>query len=584
MRTPVPLNDLETPELKGRSWLGWQTLVWTGLLVLLLYSIGIGNHTLWGYHEPYVGGIIREMVSSGDYIVPTLNGQPYLEKPPLFYAMGAAVCKVFGTFEPWALRLPSALMAVATSVWIGFMAWRLGSARAAGWAGFTLATSALFFEMGHTAAVDMTLTATVTFGLGLAYLVIVEPSCRQHWSPLFWVALGLAFMAKGVIGPLLVITPLGFTLLLHRDTRLLRSFLSLNWGMAMAVVLVAGWVALLWYRGGTLFLSEVFLRNTVGRFTQDPNLVPMTGRLSEHVEPWYFYLLRTPVNVLPWFAVWIAALWSAIPRHRGRHLSPRTYFLPLAFVLNLVILSLSKAKREVYMLPLLPLTFLHAALWLDTHIPRARQRMDVRLLAVIAVTLGLVGLMAVGFPWVLVKEFSFSKGYAAAISAVSLPLSVWSARQLWRKNYHGAFGVTMVHWTLCLSLFLAYGVPSMDRQQWKPLVDPYLRALAMRDAGAELVGAGLTETHMGYASLTFQQMLPTVDRPDQLRALLNRPMPVAVLVEPHWWERAQADGMKGTVVATAASILQPNRRERTPMLVINAAMAARLSTARLAVP
>ena len=584
MRTSVHLHDLETIKLKGRSWLGWQTLVWTGLVALLLYSLGIGNHTLWGYHEPYVGGIIREMVSNHDFVVPTLNGKPYLEKPPLFYALGALVCKAFGTFEPWALRLPSALLAMATSVWVSFMAWRLSSARAAGWAGFTLATSFLFFEVGHTAVVDMTLTAAVTFALGLAYLGIVEPAYRNRWLPWFWVALGFTFMAKGVVGPLMVMAPLSLTLILQRDKFLLRAFLRRNWGMPLALVLVAGWVALLWHRGGTLFLSEVFLRNTVGRFTQDPNLVPATGSLGEHVEPWYFYLLNTPVNVLPWFAVWIAALWSAIPRHRHQHLSPRTYFLPLAFACNLAILSFSQAKREVYLLPVLPLTFLHLALWLDLRVPKARRRMDVTLLLVLAITLGLAGLVAASFPWVLLKEEGFSIGYAIAISLISLSLSAWSVRLLWRREYPRAFGITMIQWTLFLSHLLAFGVPAIDRHEWRPLVDPYHHALALRDAGASLACAGLSETQLGHASLTLREVLPVVNRLNQLRELLAQATPVAVLVEPHWWERAQAEGIKATVVATAASSLPPNRSRRAPVLVINPALESRLQKMSSTIP
>jgi len=80
---------------------------------MVLFMMGLRDHTLWDYHEPYVGGIIREMTTSGNWVVPTLNGQPFLEKPPLFYLFGAMVCSVIGHFQPWALRLPSVLLALA---------------------------------------------------------------------------------------------------------------------------------------------------------------------------------------------------------------------------------------------------------------------------------------------------------------------------------------------------------------------------------------------------------------------------------------------------------------------------------------
>ena len=122
-------RQISTETLKlHRRHLGWGTLAWTGLVAVALFLMGLRDHTLWDYHEPYVGGIIREMTTSGNWVVPTLNGQPYLEKPPLFYALGSLCCQLFQSFHPWVLRLPSALLAMATVVWAAFLGWRLSSA------------------------------------------------------------------------------------------------------------------------------------------------------------------------------------------------------------------------------------------------------------------------------------------------------------------------------------------------------------------------------------------------------------------------------------------------------------------------
>ncbi len=569
MRTRVHLTDQPTVPLRVPWYCRWKPLIWTGLAVLLLYGLGIGNHTLWGYHEPYVGGIIREMASSRDFVVPTLNGRPYLEKPPLFYILGALVCSTFGTFQPWALRLPSVLLAVATSVWVCFLGHRLSSVRAAHWAGFTLATSFLFLEAGQTAVVDIALTAVVTFALGLALLVLVEPGYRRRWLPWFWLALGLTFLAKGVVGPVMVLAPLALTLARQRDRELQRAFARWNWGVPAALLLAAGWVALLWARGGGAFLQEVFLNNSLGRYLQHPGWVPATGRLGEHVEPWYFYLLRLPVDVLPWFALWAAALASALPRRRGQHPSPRSYFLPLAFALNLLLFSCSQAKREVYLLPVLPATFLQLALWLDQRVPRFRQRLDRPLSWALGCTLGLAGLLAAGFPWVLVREDGLAPRLAAPVTLLALGLAAWAGFQLRRRDYPGAFRVAMLQWSLFLALLLSFGVPAMDRRDWLPLVDPYRRAQALAQAGAGIACAGLSETQLGFASLTFQRVLPTLERPDQLKALLGQERPQVVLVEPRWWAAAQAAGVGGRVLPTAADALPPTRRDRAPVLVTN---------------
>ncbi|WP_026852688.1 ArnT family glycosyltransferase [Geothrix fermentans] len=574
MRRVIPFKDhtSETLKISGRRILGWRTLLWTAFAALMLYGLGLGNHELWDYFEPYVGGIVREMATGRDWIVPTLNGHPYLEKPPLFYALGALVCRATGSFEPWALRLPSALLALATVVWTSFLGWRLSSARAGGWAGFMVGTSVLFFQVGHMAVVDMTLTAAVSFSLGLAFLALVEPYYRQRWIPWFWTSLGLAFLAKGLVGPVLILLPLGITLLLQQDQELLRAFLRPNWGMAGAVVLALGWVVPLAVRGGKEFLIEVFLRNTLGRFLADPSLVPRTGRLGEHVEPFTFYLQRSPGNLLPWLAIWAAAMVSAFPRRRRHHLSPRSYFLPLAFALNLLLLSLSAEKRMEYILPVFPITFLHAALWLDTRVPRARRRIDRTLMAVLGLTFFFIGLLGVGFPWVAMARAHVPWHLALLLSAGSAVLSGVSLRRLWRRDFPGALDWGMSQWALFLALFLVIAVPQWDRELWRPLAAPYAVALRGERAGARLVGSHLSETQLGFASLRLRHDLPDLDSAPELQAALAGPAPVLALVEPAWWSAAAAQVPAGHVLPTEASRLGPSSRSRAPLVVVNAAV------------
>ena len=555
--------------IKSRKDPGRGFLVWAGLAVILLYVLGIGNHGLWGYEEPYVGATIREMASHRDFVVPTLNGQPFLEKPPLFYLFGALVCSVIGHFQPWALRLPSMLLALATSGWVGFLGWRLGSIRASAWAGVTLATSFFFFEIGHSVLVDMALTATVTFALGLGFLALAEPNLRGRWLPWFWAGVGLSFLAKGVVGPVMVLTPLALTFILERDRPLFRAFLGWNWGMLATLLMVAGWAALLWDRGGAHFLIEVFMRNSIGRFSQHPDLVPMTGVHGEHVEPWYYYLFRAPANVLPWLALWLAALGSAVPRSRRLHRPPRSYFLPLAFAVNLLLLSCSQAKREVYLLPVLPITFLHLALWLDQRSAEPRQGRDAGLAWTMAATLALVCLLAAGFPWVLVREAGLSAMVAAAVGVIALVLTAWSAVRLWRRDLPAAFKGAILQWILFLGAIVLFAVPVLDRKDWAPIQAPYFRALALSQKGASLACAGLTETQLGFSSITLHQVVPVIESPGQLQTLLNQARPVAVLVGHDWWAQAQAAGVRGIVVPTEADRLPSPRKFRAPVLVVN---------------
>lgn len=568
MLSPSRPHQSDTIRLSGRRWLGWETLLWTGFAAGLLFLIGLRNHTLWDYHEPYVGGIIREMADSGDWIVPTLNGQPYLEKPPLFYALGALCCRLFGTFDPWVLRLPSALLAMATTVWATYLGWRLSSARAGAWAGFMVATSHLFFIVGHMAVVDMTLTAAVTFSLGLAFLVIVEPPYRHRWVPLFWMSLGFTFLAKGVFGPLTVLLPLGVTLLLQRDARLLRAFVKPNWGMLAALALALAWVLPLAMRGGAEFLMEVFVRNSVGRFLASPSLVPRTGRLGEHVEPWFFYLVRTPGNLLPWLGFWLASLWAGRPWGRRHLRSPRSYFLPLCFLVTLVFLSISQAKRMVYLLPLLPLTFVQAGLWLDLQMPKGRARAQRPILVLLSLTLGFVALLGLAFPWIVAARVGMALLPALLLSLFTLGLSAFALILLWQRRLPQALDWTMVQWTVVLVMFMGFGVPELDRE-WRPILEPYKVAKTLESRGARLMHGRLSETMLGYASLEFRHVLPSVGSVAEVKAALAEPGPVVLLVEPkHFWRgELQPLGLRHEI--PTATTTHRKLWDRAPTLLAN---------------
>jgi 4-amino-4-deoxy-L-arabinose transferase-like glycosyltransferase len=560
----------ETLKITGRKRLGWQTLVWTGLVALVLFLMGLRDHTLWDYHEPYVGGIIREMTTSGNWVVPTLNGQPYLEKPPLFYAMGAFCCRLFQSYHPWVLRLPSALLAMATVVWASFLGWRLSSARAAAWAGFMVATNDIFFEVGHMAVVDMTLTAAVSFALGFAFLAIVERPYRTRWVPWFWVSVGFTFLAKGVFGPVMVLLPLGLVFALRRDRGLIRDFLRPSWGMAGALLLFLGWVVPLAWMGGREYLVEVFLRNTAGRFFADPNLVPRTGRLGEHVEPFYFYLVRTPAGLLPWAAVWAGGMLAAFPQLRNKAMDPRKTFLPIVFILDLALLTLSQGKRMVYILPILPITLVHAAIWLDLQMPKGRARARRGVLRVLWTTVLFVGLLSAGLPWVVVVKSGLHQGLALALSVASAGMGALAVLMLMQRRLPRVLDVAMAQWTLFLIFFVTVAVPAMDRE-WRHILEPYAIALRLEERGAKIYQGRLTETQLGYASLELQHVLPPVATPDAVRSALETPEPVALLLEPtlYWLQEIKPRSLPGQEVPLEAA----HYKEiwfRTPVLLLNA--------------
>ncbi len=537
------------------------TMALACLVAAALFLVGLNNHGLWDYHEPYVGGIIREMAASRDWIVPTLNGEPYLEKPPLHYLLGVAATGLAGTFEPWALRLPSALMSIGTVAWVTWLGCRLRSCRAGLWGGLLAATHVLFFRMGHQAVVDVALTAALTATLGLALLALAEPE-RGLWVELFWASQGPLFLAKGVIGPVMALWALA--VLLALDRRAVRRFLRPGWGMAVGLALALAWVVPLALRGGRVFLEEVFLRNTLGRFLERADLVPRTGRLDEHRESVLFYLGRAPGNLLPWLALWCAAL---VPRGWRE---VRDWGLPAMVAATLVMLTVSSEKRMVYLLPILPLSFLNTGLWLDRALDHALDRGPDRMAKAAAwVTLVLVPVLGAGMPWVVVARVGMDGKEALALSAPALLLGGLSWTLAARGKLEAALRWTLAQWVATLLLFMGVAVPHLDRE-WKPILEPFLEARRLEDQGVRVFQGRLEETQVGYASLTFGRVLPRVADAGAVRDALARAEPVALLLEPrHFWRGELGSRAPGATELPTEASRSRRLRDRTPVLLLN---------------
>ena len=154
--------------------------------------------------------IARNMLQSGDWVTPRLDGIAYLEKPPLKYWMMAVSFLIFGVHD-WAARLPIALAAVLLC-WIvaRFGAWAFDSA-AGLYAGLSLATCVGLFLFTRVLISDVILTLAITLSLwSLARALDDEEAHPALWAMLLWAAMAVGLLLKGLIA---VVLPVGSGLL-----------------------------------------------------------------------------------------------------------------------------------------------------------------------------------------------------------------------------------------------------------------------------------------------------------------------------------------------------------------------------------
>lgn len=323
------------------------------LLLILLFLAwllpGLVGHDPWKPDEAYTFGLVNHILKTGDWVVPTLAGEPFMEKPPLYYIVAAGCAKLLS--PPLALhdaaRLASGLFMALTLLFAG-----LGGRELYGRGKGFLTALILIGCLGiliraHELITDMALLT----GFALALYGLVLTLRRPVWGGLLLgTGTGIGFMSKGLIAPGMIgLSALALPLLF-------RPWRTKHYGKALAVALLAAlpwltiWPYALYQRSPTLFWDWLWLNN-LGRFLGFAHLGPTA-------EPFAY------LEMLPWFA-WPAlplALWTLWREGRGGLARPQIQ-LPLAtFLVMLIVLSVASDARNVYALPmLLPLSQLAAA-------------------------------------------------------------------------------------------------------------------------------------------------------------------------------------------------------------------------------
>ncbi|MBL8473101.1 MAG: glycosyltransferase family 39 protein [Rhodocyclaceae bacterium] len=288
--------------------------------------------------------IAREMAVSGDWITPRLNGIKYFEKPPLQYWATAAAYKIFGTHE-WTARLWTALTGLA-GVWLAwFTVRRLWGSDAAATAAMCLASSLLYFGMGHMNTLDMGLTFFLQLalcGFLLANATAATPDAERRWMLVTWGALALAVLSKGIVA--LVLT--GGTLVVYsvanRDFSPWRR-LHLLLGLPVFFAIAAPWFIAVSVVNPE-FPHFFFIHEHFERF-----LTPVHRR----EQAWWYFLPILLLGLLPWTTLVLRGVWRAWQAELSREFAPARLLLVWA-VLTFAFFSVSSSKLPSYILPVLP--------------------------------------------------------------------------------------------------------------------------------------------------------------------------------------------------------------------------------------
>ncbi len=392
------------------------SLIWWifAFVVIAVYFFGLGSLPLVGPDEARYSQIAREMFERGDWITPTLGGFNWFEKPALLYWLQIVSYKLFGVLE-FAARFGSAVFGLLTI----FSLWILGrsfppshqAAKAqnnlesgiwnlefANWLALISASSIGLLVFSRGASFDIILTFPIT--ASLVGFFIFDQSNKKSFTTyhlpftVFYFFIGIALLAKGLVGIVLPLAIVGFYYLLSWKLPDKTFVFSLFWGTILSLLVASIWYAPMYLTHGWTFIDEFFIQHHFARYVSNK---------YQHPQPFYFFLWVLPLMMLPWLPFFLASLWDFFSRQDAKAQSKEIMlqknankkkllknnsedFSAFSAVRNLKIFALawllaplmffsfSGSKLPGYILPALPAALVLTAEYIYRFVEKSRKR------------------------------------------------------------------------------------------------------------------------------------------------------------------------------------------------------------------
>ena len=420
----IPACEAPRDPAAASDWLRYiaePRYAWPILLIfgVALYLVNLGGYPLYTKGEPREAVTVFDIVHGGGVILPQRAGVEIPSKPLLMHWMAALVSLVAGGVNEFAVRLPSAGLAIAGVILCYFYVRRLFDNLTALFAALILATTFQYLQAGTGARVDMTLTFFMEVAF-FEFILMAEGLTRRRM--LLYVAIALAILTKGPIGLILPGLVAVIWLAAEKRWNLLRR-MSLARGALVVLVLAGGWYLAALIEGGPDFFRKQILAENLLRFAGGADFH------EGHIHPFYYMELALLAGFMPWTI--LLPIVGVQAARAPRALDPRLKYIIVWFAAVLIFYNLPQSKRGVYLLCMYPAFATLVAIYVRQAVVRpepARVCVDwiARLSGLAMLILGGAGLIALAMLVARPQEFAVLL-HAAGIRAPAFPRVLTSA-------------------------------------------------------------------------------------------------------------------------------------------------------------
>ncbi|CAN5700575.1 N/A [soil metagenome] len=322
-----------------------------------LYFVDLGGSSIWDANESFYVETPREMMERGDYVFPTFNYQPRLNKPVLSYWMVIGLYTLFGTsvgVQRLGIAVGGLTLVVAALV-LGGLAFRgadaAGRRAAALLAACGLAVDPRLVMFSRRIFIDIWISAFMALTLMFFALSERFPQRRRLLLVLMYASVGLGVLTKGPVAAALPGLVFAVYLVAHGELRRVREMM-IPAGVLIVLAIVAPWYLALYQRDGWTYIVSFFVGENIGRYTSGVGFQAPRG-----VE-FYPPIVLSDAFPLSVFAIPAGLLWwksRQSMRIDASDDAQRTTSLLFIWIFVIVgFFSFSHDKQDLYIFPIVP--------------------------------------------------------------------------------------------------------------------------------------------------------------------------------------------------------------------------------------
>lgn len=374
----------------------------------------------------------REMLTDGNWLLTTINGEPRYQKPPLPTWLTAFSAVIFGIKSIWALRLPAAIMTLVLVLFSSKFAQKLTSEKLYAFiSSLIMATSFYIVASARDGQWDIYTHGFMMVCIYLLYLFFTEEKQKYQNALLAGLFFGCSFLSKGPVSLYALLLPF---LIAFGIVYKYKNFKS-RWLPLMVFLLVAFGVSSWWHWYTIKFdpaAAEITKNET-------------TNWISYETKPFYYYwsfFTQSGVWTIPAF---IALLY---PYLKNRVSNKKAYlFTFLWTMISVVLLSLIPEKKSRYLLPVLIPMALNTGFYIEYLFRRFKELKDKRETIPVYFNFGLIAFIGIAFPiggYIFLKDGLVGNWLWFVLLAISLfRIAIFILRNLFRRNIATVFYLTI---------------------------------------------------------------------------------------------------------------------------------------------